>query len=399
MYAKYPNCIKTLGRISLILLLLALLPTQFIEAGMKDKAFVLVIDPGHGGRDTGCIGTVLKVKEKDVNLSVAQLVGDYINKNHPDVKIIYTRKTDKFIVLDNRAQIANNAKADLFISIHANSVKPNNKPFGAETYTLGLARTEENLEVAKRENAVIYFEDDYKQKYEGFDPNSSESYIIFEFIQNKYVEQSVFLASAIQTQFKSTSQRKDRGVRQSGFLVLRATSMPSVLIELGYLSNKEEEAFLNTKAGQQKLARSISDAFTQYKNEHDRKSGIISHPANPSTPIEETADFDESRSVETVSPQPERENVSSKSNNTEKSTNVSNIIYKVQILTSDKKLSKNSPLLKGYKADVYYEKGLYKYTYGETSDWDEISRLQKKLRKQFKDAFVITYRNGVKVTK
>lgn len=228
----------------------------FPFAGTMQAAdkFVLVIDAGHGGKDPGAKGKI--INEKEINLNVALKFGKLVQANHPDVRVIYTRSTDKFIELDERAAIANRNKADLFISIHTNSVAKGNSAHGTETYTLGLARTEENLAVAMRENSAILLEDDYQQRYEGFDPNSSESYIIFEFIQNKHVEQSIGLASEIQKSF-TTLGREDRGVRQAGFLVLRKTSMPSVLIEVGFISNSSEERFLASADGQTQLARSI----------------------------------------------------------------------------------------------------------------------------------------------
>lgn len=345
-----------------------------MKAQNNRKEFIVIIDPGHGGKDAGAVGSFSK--EKNINLDVALLIGGYINAGHSDVKVIYTRKTDKFVELNERSNIANRAKADLFISIHTNANK-NKTPYGAETYTLGLARSDENLEVAKRENSVILLEDDYKQKYEGFDPNSSESYIIFEFMQNTHMEQSVSLASSIQKEFSRKSGRSDRGVRQAGFLVLRTTGMPSVLIELGFISNRNEEKYLNSKEGQKSLAKSIYNAFTQYKKEYDRKSGLVN-----------TAVFLQEESDSLSGQLPEEKVFESKS---------SGIIYKVQILTSNKKLPKSSSQLKGYKADYYVEKGLYKYTYGTTSDWKEISKIRQSLLKDFKDAFIITFKNGKKI--
>ncbi len=201
--------------------------------GYNSDKFVVVIDPpGHGGKDGGAVRGIYK--EKDINLAVALILGDLIEENLKDVKVVYTRKKDVFIDLDKRAQIANKAKANLFISIHTNSTAAKSTTAsGADTYILGLTRSAENLEVAKRENSVILLEDDYSTKYEGFDPNSTESYIIFEFMTNKYMEQSLKFATHIQKDFKNVAKRTDRGVRQAGFLVLRKSSMPSVLIELG----------------------------------------------------------------------------------------------------------------------------------------------------------------------
>ncbi|GHV21216.1 N-acetylmuramoyl-L-alanine amidase [Bacteroidia bacterium] len=343
----------------LFLILFAFLPALFTEAGNKEKQFVVVIDPGHGGHDTGAPGA--SAKEKHIVLAVSKLLGEYINKKHPEVKVAFTRKTDVFIELDDRANFANKSKADLFISIHTNSVKKNKKPNGAETYTFGLARTQENLEVAMTENAAILLEDNYEERYEGFNPNSSESYIIFEYMQNKFVDQSIEFASYVQDELIKTAKRKDRGVRQSSFLVLRKASMPRVLVELDFISNPSVEGFMKSQKGQETMAKSISNAFDKYYKKYKPQGG-------------------ESNLQPTIAV-----------------TSTEKAVYKVQILASDVELAKNSRQLKGYKADFYYEKGLYKYTYGESSNWNEISQIRKSLLKDFKDAFIITFKDGKKV--
>lgn len=225
--------------------------------------YTLVIDAGHGGKDSGA--QIRTAKEKNINLAVALALGKLVEQNCKDVKVVYTRKTDVFVELDERANIANRAKADLFISIHTNSTDAKVGPRGTETYTLGMHRAADNLDVAKRENSVITLENNYEQRYEGFDPNSSESYIIFELMQDKNMESSVKLAGLIQKQFRSTAGRYDRGVHQAGFLVLRATSMPSVLIELGYLNNPSDATYLTSTSGVNNLAKSIYNAFVAYK--------------------------------------------------------------------------------------------------------------------------------------
>lgn len=226
------------------------------------SAYTIVIDAGHGGKDPGAIGRV--AKEKNINLAVALALGDMIKANMPDVKVVYTRTKDTFVELHERANIANRAKADLFLSIHVNATPAKVGPQGTETYTLGMHKAAENLEVAKRENAVITMESNYEQKYEGFDPRSSESYIIFEFMQDQNMASSVNFAKLMQKQFASAG-RVNKGVHQAGFLVLRETSMPSALIELGYINNPSEEQYLNTSNGQITLARSIYNAFRAYK--------------------------------------------------------------------------------------------------------------------------------------
>lgn len=237
-----------------------------VASAATKRPFVLVIDAGHGGKDAGAVGQL--TKEKDINLNVALALGRLVEKNCPDVKVIYTRKTDVFVTLQGRAEIANRNKANLFISVHTNS-SPVGKaaPMGAETYTLGMHRAADNLEVAKRENSVITQENNYKQTYHNFDPRKSESYIIFEFLQDRNMQQSVDLARAIQRNYTS-SGRKNKGVHQAGFLVLRATSMPSVLTELGFISNAEEERFLHSQEGVATLARAIFEGFKAYRQKH-----------------------------------------------------------------------------------------------------------------------------------
>jgi len=230
---------------------------------MMAKPLTLVIDAGHGGKDPGAVGKISN--EKDINLKVALALGKLIEQNMTDVKVVYTRKTDVFVELDQRAHIANQNKADLFLSIHTNASASNKTVSGTETYTLGMHRAASNLEVAKRENSAIMLESNYEQKYEGFNPKSAESYIIFELMQDEYMKQSVSLAGMIQKEFATTAKRNNRGVYQAGFLVLRATSMPSCLVEVGYISTPAEEAFLNTQDGINKLSKSIFNAVKQYK--------------------------------------------------------------------------------------------------------------------------------------
>lgn len=394
--------------INLLFVLFFLFP---VITQAKDKTFTLVIDAGHGGKDPGARGTI--IDEKVINLSVALKLGALISETNEDVRVIYTRKTDCFIELDERANIANRNKADLFISIHTNSVKRGNTVQGTETYTLGLARSDENLEVAMRENSAILLEDDYLQKYEGFDPNSSESYIIFEFMQNKHMEQSVSLASEVQKSFVS-SNRTNRGVRQAGFLVLRKTSMPSILVELGYISNREEERFMKSSEGQSKLAGSLYAAFVKYKKEYDRKQGALTgnKAIVPDFPVQAAeSEFQETKVLDASSAPVGSEEyiLQRKKEKQVKKTSVSSsvqmntsprgkVIYKIQILTSDKKVPSGSRLFKGYKnIDYFTERGIYKYTYGETSDFNSIRKLRRTITKDFKDAFIVAFKDGERV--
>ncbi|MDR1674978.1 MAG: N-acetylmuramoyl-L-alanine amidase, partial [Tannerella sp.] len=283
--------------------------------------------------------------------------------------------------------------ADLFISIHANSMqKGHQKVRGTETYTLGLAQTEENLNVAMLENSVILMEDNYMQRYGGFDPNSSESYIIFEFMQNKHLEQSISFASEIQKAF-SSAKRVNRGVRQAGFLVLRATNMPSVLVELGFISNPDEERFMRSNDGQNQLARAIYGAFTRYKKEQDMKKGIYSQAGDARKVDLPPAEV---KQPETVQPQPVRNRPETATSGTPDAP-TGQVVYKIQILLSDRKLPAHSPLLKGYKANCYVEGKVYKYTYGESTDQKVIQQLLKQVSKDFKDAFIVRFKDGKRI--
>ena len=255
--------------ISMLLLAVAVVAagnTADYASAAKPNKFTLVIDAGHGGNDTGALGAI--TKEKIINLNVALAFGQLVERNCSDVKVIYTRKTDVFIPLHTRADIANRNKADLFISIHTNALPKGHISRGMETYTLGMHRAADNLEVAKRENEVILYEKDYKQRYQGFDPNSSESYIMFEFIQDHNMAQSVDLAKYVQKRTCASAGRIDKGVKQAGFLVLRETSMPSCLIELGFISTPDEERYLNSKSGVSQLAQGIYQAFLDYKKKN-----------------------------------------------------------------------------------------------------------------------------------
>lgn len=277
------NMKNYLSKFLYIVLFVAFLPTVAWSNAEK-RNFTLVIDAGHGGHDAGAVGAYSK--EKDINLRVALAFGKLVEENCHNVKVVYTRKTDVFIPLQQRADIANNNKADLFISVHTNALPAGRLAYGSETYTLGMARANANLAVAKRENAVITLENDYKTTYQGFDPNKAESYVIFEFMQDKYMKQSVDLASCIQKQYVSTG-RPNKGVHQAGFLVLRNTSMPSVLTELGFITTPAEETYLNSQQGVMELSRSIYNGFLAYLRMHEK--GVHDIPEN--LPTRMTADL------------------------------------------------------------------------------------------------------------
>lgn len=244
--------------------IIILISFLFLNLVLFPQKHLVVIDAGHGGKDPGSIGS--RVKEKDITLSIALKVGDYLKANVKNVDVAYTRKTDTLIALSDRAKIANKLEADLFVSIHANSVS-NKAVYGTETYVMGLHKSNDNLEIAKLENAVILYEKDYKNEYSGFDPNSTESYIVLNLYQNAYLDMSLKLAEKVQKQFKDRAGRKDLGVKQAGFLVLWQTTMPCVLIEVGFISNKSEETFLMSQYGQDIIASAIYRAIRDYLNE------------------------------------------------------------------------------------------------------------------------------------
>ena len=348
---------------------------------------------------------IVNEKEKNINLNVALKLGKQIKKNCPDVKVIYTRDRDIFIPLDRRAEIANNAKADLFISIHTNALAKNRTAKGASTWTLGLAKSDANLEVAKRENAVILYESDYKTRYAGFNPNSAESYIIFEFMQDKYMSQSVHLASLVQKHFRQTCKRTDRGVHQAGFLVLKASAMPSILVELGFISTPEEERYLNTEAGTTSLANGIFRAFLTYKREQEIRLNGSSNtilPEDVPEPVQEEGNAATATPEKNNAPQAESNQAAQRPQRSENAavsqTEQSGIVFKIQILTSSRPLAKNDKRLKGVKdVDYYKEGGIYKYTYGASPDYNKVLRSKRSITDKFKDAFIIAFKNGEKI--
>ena len=358
-------------------ILLGLLVSPPCLGKVEARDFVLVIDAGHGGHDPGAIGRISK--EKDINLKVALAVGKLIERNCPDVKVVYTRKRDVFVPLNRRSDIANEAKADLFISIHTNSLANNHTARGASTWTLGLAKSEANLKVAQRENAVILYEDDYQTRYAGFNPNSAESYIIFELMQDKYMEQSVRLASLVQEQFRHTCRRVDRGVHQAGFLVLKASAMPSVLIELGFISTPAEERYLNTEQGIGNLSNGIYQAFLAYKQAQAH------HPVSqPDKPVQV---------AEASSPAPVEDTEEAPA-----SASTGKPVFKVQIFASSELLKGNDKRLKGLKGVEHYrENGLYKYTYGASEDYNRVLRTRRSVAGKFKEAFIIAFKDGRKM--
>ncbi len=344
---------------------------------------VICIDAGHGGKDGGCVGSV--ANEKDIALSIALKLGKQIKENFKDVEVIYTRETDVFIELGERARIANRAKADLFICIHVNASETKTS-IGTETFVMGLHKTEANLNVAKRENASILLEDDYKTKYSDFDPNSPESYIALTMRQNAFVEQSLNLAAKIQTQFTDRVGRKNRGVKQAGFLVLHQTSMPSVLIETGFLSNTEEEKFLASNIGQDYLASAIFRAFKEYKQEIENKDKLEKKDV-----VEEVKEIKENK-----------EEIKIDKNDKKKNKEVpveKGVVFSVQIATSSVKYELLPENFNGVENVTIYEAGgLFRYTVGKEKNMTDANTLQLQLRANgFTDAFIVAFSDGVRI--
>jgi len=344
----------------IVLLLTVFTITGFAQKGSKIKT--VVIDAGHGGKDPGALGK--HSREKDIALAVALKTGSYIEKYLPDVKVIYTRKDDRFVELYKRAEIANKNNADFFISIHCNSNR-SSQPYGAESYVMGLHKSKANLDVAMTENAAIMFENNANETYGGFNAGSAESYIQFSLFQDEYLDQSLELANDIQEQFRDRVKRKDRGVHQAGFLVLWRTAMPGVLVELGYLSNPTEEKYLMSEEGQVYLASAIYRAFKKYKQDFEKENTVVvkKSPVRADTVIVE-----------------------------EKGLN-----YRVQIYTSPKKISlSDKRFSKVTDVKVYKQNGLYKYTSGSFKIFKSANQQMKKIRKSgYSDAFVVAF-NGSK---
>ncbi|WP_338408659.1 N-acetylmuramoyl-L-alanine amidase [uncultured Flavobacterium sp.] len=334
----------------------------------NDQSFTIILDAGHGGKDPG--NSYHGFSEKMISLKTTLKVGEFLEKEK-DLKIIYTRKTDVFIELANRPKIANKANANLFISIHCNSVK-NFAPFGTETFVMGLSRNDMNLEVAKNENSVILLENNYKETYQGFDPNKPESLIGLTMMQEENLNNSILLATEIQNNFTNNLKRNSRGIKQQPLWVLDAAYMPSVLIELGFLSNKEEGEFLNSDEGQNKMAKQIAIAILNYKNKY----------------------FGEGLNVKSKYEPNETASIKTENNENLKSVNFSNdTIYKVQLFASSKKTQLNSNKFKGLK-DISrtFNNNIYRYMYGETSSLEEAKKMQNEARKTgFLDAFVVVF--------
>lgn len=370
---KVMNHTDTKGRGLLLIAVVLLIfnSSLIVTAQQADdddyKIRTVVIDPGHGGKDPGARGD--HGLEKDIVLGIGLKLGAYIEEHIPDVKVIYTRTTDEFIPLYRRAEIANENDADLFISLHANGWS-NPASYGTETLVLGLHRSDENFEVAKRENSVILMEEDYTTRYENFDPNSQESYIIFSLMQNVYDHQSISFAGKVQEQFRERARRKDRGVKRQGLLVLAQTSMPGVLIETGFVTNPNEEKYLTSEEGQDYIASAIFRAFRDYKTDIESRSGRVAILS--------------SQTLSTLDSETEYE-----------TQDTSGIYYKVQISASSESVPIDSEVFGELDNIEEFRQGdIYKYAAGRASQYDQIVNYSREVRKQFPDAFIIAVENG-----
>lgn len=423
-------------RILFILLLGVGLAATAIAA---DRKFTLVIDAGHGGKDPGTIGKYSK--EKTIALNVALAFGRYVERNCPDVKVIYTRKTDVFIPLKERAAIANRNKADLFVSVHVNSVQSRKPVTGLETYTMGMRRSDEKLSAAMRENEVILIESNYKQNYSGYDPRSPESMIMFEFINEKNMAESVEMAQLIQRNVCSTAGRPNKGVKQDVFLVLRETSMPACLVEVGYISTPSEERYLNDKNNIDAMGRGLYQALVAYKNkrvggkaaQQPKSKAQASVPQQPQAQPEPKAEHKpepqpepkqkaeaKPESKQAVKSEPKLEPTSlAQLPDTARADSLpaqpalaqqpvqaappaaesaGEPVFKVQLFISPRRLAKNARQFKGRTdIDSYEEGGMIKYTVGASTNYNEIYRLRKEVLDQFPQAFIIAFRDGQKM--
>ena len=335
----------------------------FVAWGYTVQAYTLVIDPGHGGKDPGAVGK--RSYEKNLNLTLAKKVGEKISNQYADVKVVYTRSDDTFVPLQQRADIANSNHADLFLSIHTNSSE-SKEPKGLETFILGTDKMEKNLDVAMRENAVMMLESDYKTRYQGFDPNSIDSYIMFELMQNSYLDQSLQFATLVQQECVKRLQRYDRGVRQAAFWVLLKTACPSILFEMGFVSSPEEERVLLQDDEMDKMAQAIADAFGAYTRKHKQVAKEVQKKAMQKESVQNGKQV--------------RKDVPPKTT-----------YYAVQIFASQKPLELTAPQFKGQKCKYIRVSGWYKYYTAEDTDRAKVEEKMQKLKVLFPDCWIITF--------
>ena len=361
-----------------------------------NKLKTVVLDAGHGGRDPGAIG--LNAKEKDIALAITLKLGEYIEKNFDDVEVVYTRKKDVFVPLFKRAEIANNKNADLFISIHVNA-NDNTRAYGTSCHVLGLHRTKEHFEVAKRENSVILLEEDYTSTYEGFDPKSPESYIIFSLMQNLYLEQSIEFAAVVKDEFLNKAKRKDRGVIQQGLLVLARTSMPGVLIETGFITNPSEEKYLMTDYGQSVIASAIFRAFRDYKATIEERSHFAVNAEDEDLPFSKEkmneADVDEKNVTDRETTKNKDASAQHEQAPVFPATSSKKIELRIQVLASGDQVPRDADVFEGLENIQEIKNGdTYKYTVGSSKSMDEINKLKKTITERFPDAFIIALENN-----
>lgn len=333
------------------------LPVVAQKQPLENKPFTVVIDAGHGGKDAGAVGKI--AYEKNLNLDVALLTGQLLKQQFPEVNLVYTRTEDVYLTLQQRVDIVNRNNADLFICIHTNSA-PSSAAKGVETFILGTDKMEQNLDVAMRENAVIKLEADYQTTYQGFEPNSIDSYIMFELMQNAYMEQSLAFATLVQTQFVENLHRDERGVRQAAFWVLLKSACPSILLEMGFISNPAEEKYLASEQGKKDMAQSLCQAFATFYRR--RQPVRVETAASGNEKVEQPRN-----TAQEAKP-----------------------LFAIQICAAKEKLKNNDPKLKGYKALYFKQKGYYKYYCCPSSDRDSVQALLPEVRKQFPDAWIVT---------
>ncbi|MDD2634944.1 MAG: N-acetylmuramoyl-L-alanine amidase [Bacteroidales bacterium] len=358
-----------------------IMPISLVKAQAPDKSKIktVVIDPGHGGSDPGAVGKISK--EKDIALDISLKFGKMIEEKYNDINVIYTRTDDSFVELYKRAKIANDNSADLFICVHVNA-STSSSPYGAETFVMGLHVNDANLKVAKLENSVILKEDDYEEQYGGFDPNDPENHIIFSLYQNANLTQSLTFAEKVQDEIRDNVKRNDRGVKQAGFLVLWRTTMPSVLVELGFISNPEEEKYLNSAEGQNNLAFALFDAFSEYKKHYEDNARASDNDSDNDKDNDAIADNTQNLIAENINSIPEIKN--------EKG-----VFFTVQVITSAQKIEINSSKFISYQnVNVYLHNGVYKYTIGKETDYKKIVKLQNELKSEFEGCFIVAFKDG-----
>jgi len=367
-----------------LLIIIVVFPCKSQNANNGIKK--IVIDPGHGGKDSGTMGTKrYKQYEKHIALAISLKLGNYIAKSYPKIELVYTRKTDIFLELKERTELANQLDADLFISIHCDGFT-NPNASGASVFVMGMSKLKANMDVAMRENSVIYMEDNYKEKYEGFDPQSAESYIVFSLMQNTYLDQSISFAENVEKEFAIRAKRKSRGVKQAPFYVISRVNMPSVLIECGFLTNPKEEDYLNTIIGQDYIASAIFRAFRSYKENVDK----ISNQAGDKQKKKQEVNKQEVNKQEVNKQEVNKQVI-------EKKELKANIIFKVQIGTYLKDM-KNSEKFSGIQIEEDILNGIYKYFVGNTSSKIEADKLRETMiEKGFNGAFVIAFKDGIRI--